>query len=454
MPSKTPRKTSSENHFGTPKTGLPTLVSPPVSSRLRSRNRRSVRVEPSETLTPLSKQNPHVSPSKTLPVKRVSEQVETVIKTPKTTARKSQKSTKKTEEVIEAVDIKNIPTDESPETPTLVSPPLVKRLRSHKKSEVRGGRKSVDTPVTTIQNNKEVNSETPVVTKGIQKNLLKSLQKVESEDSSKSPISNDSKHAKNLWSVKKSVNPVKSQSKEEVNMFEASASENESADEPEESVNENQSNSESEEEEKEEDVEISKETNEPSDSEESDSDDDAPEAVSLSSGKSMALQAKKQEREAIQKIADQQKQKRREADSKLKEQKAAKKDRSAKKPLPLIEVEEVEVPKPLEIPTTLPLDMLEMVADMDEKPSKKRNHIQLDEIDLEDDVPKSKKIKGEKTFGAIKVISLTSQPKAKLIPESISDFKSNHFFGSRVNRKNAVLNVSQKRNVAVKFRRS
>ncbi|KAK9762789.1 hypothetical protein K7432_011143 [Basidiobolus ranarum] len=196
-------------------------------------------------------------------------------------------------------------------------------------------------------------------------------------------------------------------------------------------------------------------------SEDSDSDDDAPEAISMSSGKSTALEAKRQEREAAQRLADQQKNKRRETDTKLKQQKAAKKTRAVYQKLPEVEFEmEDEESTPLEIPTTLPLDMLEMIADMDEakptkKPTKRGKHIRTEDFDkLEESSRQPKKTKGEKDIGSIKVVSLANQVEAKPVPESILDFKTQHFYGDRVKRKNAVLNMSQKRKVATKFRRS
>ncbi|ORX86635.1 hypothetical protein K493DRAFT_82887 [Basidiobolus meristosporus CBS 931.73] len=199
----------------------------------------------------------------------------------------------------------------------------------------------------------------------------------------------------------------------------------------------------------------------PSEPENSDSDDDAPEAISMSTGKSSALEAKRQEREAAQLLAEQQKSKRREVDTKLKKQKAAKKDRMSQKKLPEIEFEPEEEAEPLEIPTTLPLEMLEMVADMDatkpaeKKPVKHGKHTRLDDLEeLEETSRKQKRVKGEKNIGNIKVVSLTNQAKSKPVPESISDFKSQHFYGDRVKRKDAVLNMSQKRKVAMKFRRS
>ncbi|KAK9722813.1 hypothetical protein K7432_002393 [Basidiobolus ranarum] len=190
-------------------------------------------------------------------------------------------------------------------------------------------------------------------------------------------------------------------------------------------------------------------------SDDSDSDDDAPEAISLSSGKTKALETKRQEREAAQKLADQHKNKRRETDAKLKQQKTAKKDRISQQKLPAVDIEVEEVPKPLEIPTTLPLDMLEMVADMEtnqvEKPLKHGKHIRVDDFEAE---PQPKKIKGEKDIGSIKVVSLANQTLIKPVPEDVLEFKRGHFYGDRVNRKNAVLNMSQKHKVAMKFRRS
>ncbi|ORX63925.1 hypothetical protein K493DRAFT_409494 [Basidiobolus meristosporus CBS 931.73] len=393
MASKTPRKTTPNTPSGTPKTGLPNFVSPPVSSRLRSRNRKPTQAEESESRTPLARKRAMTTPSKTQPVKRVTEEVASSIQTPKTATRRRAKG------VFTEKSVSSTP-DEQPKTPQLTSPPLVKRLRSC-------NRKSNPEPVglpETHENESESESEA-------------GSEDEPSEEREQSPDSAP-------------------ESEEEQNEPVGEAAEEEA----ENSGNEQQEAKQEEE----------------SDSD-SDSDDDAPEAVSLSSGKSMALQAKKQEREAAQRVADQQRQKRREIDSKLKEQKAAKKDRVAKKSLPKIEIEEEVVPQPLEIPATLPLDMLEMVADMDEELPKKRNHIKMDEFEgLSDDEvePKSKRVKGEKSFGSIKVVSLTSQPKAKHIPESVLDFKSKHFFGTRVNRKSSVLNMSQRRNVAVKFRRA
>ncbi|KAF9574504.1 hypothetical protein EC968_006309 [Mortierella alpina] len=215
------------------------------------------------------------------------------------------------------------------------------------------------------------------------------------------------------------------------------------------------------------------------DSEEEDS-DAAPEAESLSSAKAKILSAQDKERNFLSKVQAEQKAKRVEREQKLKEQKDLSKKKIVKSQ-DLVKSgaadENVEDQEPTTtrsgLPTMLPMDILESVATMDDQESnapgsdvneKKRKHMRPEdfalmelEAELRAEAQKRKKAeKTQKNIGpvTVKVLDQSKLAKGHAVPETIVDFRKQHFYGSKIQRKDAVLNSSQRNaGAASKFNR-
>ncbi|CAO3571142.1 unnamed protein product [Mortierella alpina] len=215
------------------------------------------------------------------------------------------------------------------------------------------------------------------------------------------------------------------------------------------------------------------------DSEEEDS-DAAPEAESLSSAKAKILSAQDKEKNFLSKVQAEQRAKRVEREQKLKEQK----DQSKKKTLKVQDSgkskadESAADSEPTTtrsgLPTMLPMDILESVATMDDQESsapgagsneKKRKHMRPEdfallelEAELRAEAQKRKKTeKTQKNVGpvTVKVLDQSKLAKGHAVPETIVDFRKQHFYGSKIQRKDAVLNNSQRNaGAASKFNRS
>ncbi|KAF9990300.1 hypothetical protein BGZ75_002614 [Mortierella antarctica] len=215
------------------------------------------------------------------------------------------------------------------------------------------------------------------------------------------------------------------------------------------------------------------------DSEEEDS-DAAPEAESLSSAKAKILSAQDKEKNFLSKVQAEQKAKRVEREQKLKEQK----DLSKKK---VVKVQDSVKSKTDDnaaadqeltttrsgLPTMLPMDILESVATMDDQESntpgsvlneKKRKHMRPEdfallelEAELRAEAQKRKKAeKTQKNVGpvTVKVLDQSKLAKGHAVPETIVDFRKQHFYGAKIQRKDAVLNNSQRNaGAASKFNR-
>ncbi|GJJ75528.1 U3 small nucleolar RNA-associated protein 16 [Entomortierella parvispora] len=212
----------------------------------------------------------------------------------------------------------------------------------------------------------------------------------------------------------------------------------------------------------------------PTYNDEEDSDSDAaPEAESLSSAKAKVLTAQDKEKLFLSKVQAEQKAKRVEKEQKLK----AQKDQSKKKTKPPVAITEEpsgsslgsEGSKKNNLPTMLPLDILESVAKMDSstvshgKGDKKRkisleDSAMLDVVNQlrEENQKRRKAEKTQKNVGpvTVKVLDQSKMAKGHAVPETIIDFRKQHFFGSKIPRKDAVLNGSQgKHGAAMKFNR-
>ncbi|KAF9292638.1 hypothetical protein BGZ68_000042 [Mortierella alpina] len=214
------------------------------------------------------------------------------------------------------------------------------------------------------------------------------------------------------------------------------------------------------------------------DSEEEDS-DAAPEAESLSSAKAKVLSAQDKEKNFLSKVQAEQKAKRVEREQKLKEQK----DLSKKKVVKAQDSTKSEAGEDAAdkeptttrsgLPTMLPMDILESVATMDDQESnapgsvlneKKRKHMRPEdfalmelEAELRAEAQKRKKAeKTQKNVGpvTVKVLDQSKLAKGHAVPETIVDFRKQHFYGSKIQRKDAVLNNSQRNaGAASKFNR-
>ncbi|KAF9146974.1 hypothetical protein BG015_011448 [Linnemannia schmuckeri] len=211
--------------------------------------------------------------------------------------------------------------------------------------------------------------------------------------------------------------------------------------------------------------------------EEGDSDDEAPEAESLSSAKAKVQSAQDKEKSFLSKVQAEQKAKRIEREQKLKEQKdqskAKKKATSTPTPAPaLVSESTTSTTKPAsELPALLPMDMLEEVAQMDDQEKstkttndKKRKHMRLEdfalmelEAELKAEALKRKRIeKKQKNVGpvTVKVLDKSHLAQGHAIPQTVVDFRQQHFYGSKIARKDAILNMSQKsQGAARKFNR-
>ncbi|KAF8939775.1 hypothetical protein EDD21DRAFT_403471 [Dissophora ornata] len=219
------------------------------------------------------------------------------------------------------------------------------------------------------------------------------------------------------------------------------------------------------------------------DSEEDDS-DAAPEAESLSSAKAKVLSAQDKEKSFLTKVQAEQKAKRVEREEKLKAQKDQSKKKEqpkktqakASEPTQEIQDEETKSTTRSGLPTMLPMDILESVAQMEHDQSssgaqgslttndKKRKHMRPEdfalmelEAELKAEAQKRKKAqKTQKNVGpvTVKVLEQSTMAKGHTIPETIVDFRKQHFYGSKIQRKDAVLNLSQKNSgAASKFNR-
>ncbi|KAF9086714.1 hypothetical protein BGX23_008633 [Mortierella sp. AD031] len=210
------------------------------------------------------------------------------------------------------------------------------------------------------------------------------------------------------------------------------------------------------------------------DSEEEDS-DEAPEAESLSSAKAKIQSAQDKEKFFLSKVQAEQKAKRVEREQKLKEQKdQSKAKKKAKAPVPAVAQEVAAPPASTTksgLPTMLPMDILESVAEMDDSASsnnktndKKRKHMRPEdfalmelEAELRAEALKRKKAeKKQKNVGpvTVKVLDQSTLAQGHAIPETIVDFRKQHFYGSKILRKDGVLNMSQKNSgAAAKFHR-
>ncbi|KAG0198402.1 hypothetical protein BGX28_008182 [Mortierella sp. GBA30] len=219
------------------------------------------------------------------------------------------------------------------------------------------------------------------------------------------------------------------------------------------------------------------------DSEENDS-DAAPEAETLSSAKAKILSAQDKEKSFLSKVQAEQKAKRVEREQKLKEQKEQSKKN---KKVDAKRTQESTGTKADEenadqgsstamttrsgLPTMLPMDILESVATMEDQDStqdktneKKRKHMRPEdfalmelEAELKAEAQKRKKMeKIQKNVGpvTVKVLDQSQMAKGHTIPETIVDFRKQHFYGSKIQRKDAVLNISQRNaGAASKFNR-
>ncbi|KAF9916155.1 hypothetical protein BX616_004487 [Lobosporangium transversale] len=221
--------------------------------------------------------------------------------------------------------------------------------------------------------------------------------------------------------------------------------------------------------------------------------DAAPEAETLSSAKAKVLSAQDKERSFLSKIQAEQKAKKVEREAKLKEQKEQSKKKKAElkktKEVTIVDKEEkykkedkdgetednenekAKDPstKPT-LPTMLPMDILESVAQMEDinaatpSTSVNKKHMRPEdfalmelEAELKAEAAKRKKVeKTQRNVGpvTVKVLDQSKFAKGHAIPETIVDFRKQHFFGSKIQRKDAVLNMSQ-RNIgaAGKFNR-
>ncbi|KAF9911360.1 hypothetical protein EC991_003925 [Linnemannia zychae] len=214
------------------------------------------------------------------------------------------------------------------------------------------------------------------------------------------------------------------------------------------------------------------------DSDEEDSDDEAPEAESLSSAKAKIQSAQDKEKSFLSKVQAEQKAKRVEREQKLKEQKdqsKATKKKTTTPTLPAAPVPEdtTAAPKPTGLPTMLPMDILESVAQMDDNQeskksgandSKKRKHMRPEdfalmelEAELKAEAMKRKRTeKKQKNIGpvTVKVLDKSLLAQGHAIPQTVVDFRQQHFYGSKIQRKDAILNASQRsQGAARKFNR-
>ncbi|KAI1317107.1 hypothetical protein EDD11_008994 [Mortierella claussenii] len=217
------------------------------------------------------------------------------------------------------------------------------------------------------------------------------------------------------------------------------------------------------------------------DSDEEDS-DAAPEAESLSSAKAKVLSAQDKEKSFLSKVQAEQKAKRMEREEKLRAQKEQAKKKAPSSKTSVAHQSSASSASPSTsatsesttrsgLPTMLPMDILESVAEMDSTPAsspatndKKRKHMRpedfaLMELEAELKAEAAKRKKAEKTQKnvgpvTVKVLEQSHLAKGHAVPETIVDFRKQHFFGSKIQRKDSVLNLSQRNlGAAGKFNR-
>ncbi|KAK3834491.1 MAG: hypothetical protein J3R72DRAFT_494560 [Linnemannia gamsii] len=204
-----------------------------------------------------------------------------------------------------------------------------------------------------------------------------------------------------------------------------------------------------------------------------DDSDEAPEAESLSSAKAKIQSAQDKEKTFLSKVQAEQKAKRVEREQKLKEQKdqsKAKKTTTTPAPAP---VPEESATKATGLPTMLPMDILESVAQMDDTDKesnkatandKKRKHMRPEdfalmelEAELKAEALKRKRTeKKQKNIGpvTVKVLDKSHLAQGHAVLQTVVDFRQQHFYGSKIQRKDAILNSSQRsQGAARKFNR-
>ncbi|KAL1914897.1 uncharacterized protein VTP21DRAFT_7813 [Calcarisporiella thermophila] len=203
------------------------------------------------------------------------------------------------------------------------------------------------------------------------------------------------------------------------------------------------------------------------------SDDEAPEAVSSAAAKSHAIEAVKRKKVAVQRLHNEKKARQRNLDAKLKEQSMqSKKKKENRKEENRYTENASEDMKDLkqnteeekEMPTLLPTELLEEVAKR-EKEERKRKHLRAEEFEAllsqeeengrSEQLKRSKQEKDVRHVGQFTVRALGKRNvvRPQPIPEQIEDFRRDHFYSRRVPRKDAVLNLSQKKGPAIKFAR-
>ncbi|KAG0240339.1 hypothetical protein BGW41_007052 [Actinomortierella wolfii] len=208
------------------------------------------------------------------------------------------------------------------------------------------------------------------------------------------------------------------------------------------------------------------------DEEDDDSDSDAaPEAVSLSSSKEQILNKQDKEKAFLAKVQADQKAKRRARDELLKQQKEKAKQKAQDEEAEAVPESESQATTRSGLPTLLPMDILESVAEMDNGPKpqpvagqKRKMHMRPEdfallelELEMKKEARERKKLeKVQRNAGpvTVKVLNQSNLPQGQAIPETIIDFRKQHFYGNKIQRKDAILNLSQRNaGAASQFRR-
>ncbi|KAG0379290.1 hypothetical protein BGX24_000978 [Mortierella sp. AD032] len=205
-----------------------------------------------------------------------------------------------------------------------------------------------------------------------------------------------------------------------------------------------------------------------------DDSDEAPEAESLSSAKAKIQSAQDKEKTFLSKVQAEQKAKRVEREQKLKEQKDQSKAKKTTTTTPApAPVPEESATKATGLPTMLPMDILESVAQMDDTDKesnkatandKKRKHMRPEdfalmelEAELKAEALKRKRTeKKQKNIGpvTVKVLDKSHLAQGHAVLQTVVDFRQQHFYGSKIQRKDAILNSSQRsQGAARKFNR-
>ncbi|KAF9578909.1 hypothetical protein BGW38_005072, partial [Lunasporangiospora selenospora] len=226
------------------------------------------------------------------------------------------------------------------------------------------------------------------------------------------------------------------------------------------------------------------------DEESEEEDDEAPEAESLSSAKAKVLSAQDKEKAFLVKVQAEQKAKRVEKEQKIKadKEKSKKSIKSKKQAEESEESEESEddeeEDKDAEVkesaggsrllskkhlPELLPANLLEAAAKMDEdrkqtqeKAGASKKHLRPEdfammelEIELKVEAAKRRKLeKTERNVGpvTVKALNNSATSRGQAIPQTVVDFRQQHFYGKKIQRRDAVLNMS-KRGTAIQFHR-